>query len=49
MPVMSCINLLLPNAGGVAERQVSRAGYDVTPLTHEEQQAAAAELTDHQR
>ncbi|KAK9837804.1 hypothetical protein WJX74_005459 [Apatococcus lobatus] len=36
-------------AGGAAQRKLSQAGYDVTPLTHEEQQAAAAQLSDHQR
>ncbi|KAK9861777.1 hypothetical protein WJX84_007483 [Apatococcus fuscideae] len=36
-------------AGGAAERRLSQSGYDITPLTKEEQQAAAAQLTDHQR
>lgn len=30
-------------------RRVSKAGYDITPLTAEQREAAAAKLTDFQR
>lgn len=36
-------------AGSTEARKISKSGYDVTPLTEEERQAAAANLTDFQR
>ena len=36
-------------AGGTQERRVSKAGYDITPMTAEDREREAAKLTDFQR
>jgi hypothetical protein len=36
-------------ADGVKERRISKSGYDVAPLTAEEREKQAAQLTDFQK
>ncbi|KAL6772065.1 MSRB4 [Auxenochlorella protothecoides x Auxenochlorella symbiontica] len=38
-----------PSATADAPRRISKSGYDITPLTAEQREAAAARLTPHQR
>lgn len=38
-----------PSATADAPRRISKSGYDITPLTAEQREAAAAGLTPHQR